>query len=152
MIKYFAGYGSLHCWCTSGRILHLKETRKQGNKENMRQRFFYGSHTYAKRCEDKMAEMYRCAVGPQLYRIFTTDSRQVRIEWTLFYLDNIIVFHDSRAYVYWNKASYRLSRRSRLWCRGLSFVFSLKYFFFLVGNWFYIAWTVSQSSLRAVRE
>ena len=39
-----------------------------------------------------MEEMYRCAVGPQFYRIFTTDSRQVRIEWTLFYLDNIILF------------------------------------------------------------
>lgn len=58
----------------------------------MRQLFFYRSYTYAKRCEDKLAEMYRCAVGPKLYRIFTKDSRQVRIKWTLFYLDNIILF------------------------------------------------------------
>ena len=36
--------------------------------------------------------MYRYAVGAQLYRIFTKDSRQVKIKWTLFYLDNIKLF------------------------------------------------------------
>ena len=35
----------------------------------------------------KMAEVYRCAVGPQLHRIFTPNSRQVGVEMTYF-VDN----------------------------------------------------------------
>ena len=34
--------------------------------------------------EKKMADFYRCAVGPQLYRIFTRNSRQVGVKLTLF--------------------------------------------------------------------
>ena len=44
----------------------------------------------SKTLENKMAEIYRCAVGPQLYRIFTKNSRQVSVEWTLFHLENSI--------------------------------------------------------------
>ena len=47
--------------------------------------------------------MLTCAVGPQLYRVFTKNSRQVSVEWTLFYLENTILpfgFRDSLAYVY----------------------------------------------------
>lgn len=50
-----------------------------------------------------MAEIYRCAVGPQLYRIFTKNSRQVSVEWTLFYIENTILpfgFRDLLAYIY----------------------------------------------------
>ena len=57
----------------------------------------------SKPLENKMAEIYRCAVGPQLYRIFTKNSRQVSVEWTLFNLENSIEpfgFRDSFAYVY----------------------------------------------------
>ena len=53
--------------------------------------------------ENKMAEIYRCAVGPQLYRVSTKNSRQVSVEWTLFYLENTILpfgFRDLLAYIY----------------------------------------------------
>lgn len=67
-------------------------------RQNMRQRLLARSLL-----KNKMAEIYRCAVGPQLYRIFTKNSRQVSVEWTLFYLENTILpfgFRDLLAYIY----------------------------------------------------
>lgn len=37
----------------------------------------HGCHLTANERKRKMAEFFRCAVGPQLYRIFTRNSRQV---------------------------------------------------------------------------
>ena len=119
-------------------ILRLRKTRKQGKHASA----VFLSKLYLREALWRQigGDVQVCGGITVILDSVTKDSRQVRIKWTLFYLDNIILFpflffHDSQAYVYWNKASYHLSRRSRFWCRELSFVFSLEYFFFLCFIW-----------------
>ena len=84
-------------------ILHL-QWRSCCSESDPKKNFCVASAVVlSKPFENKMAEIYRCAVGPQLHRSFTKNSRQVSVEWTLFYLENSILpfgFRDSLAYAY----------------------------------------------------
>ena len=62
------------CVYSSSGLLFLGACARNGTCDKLGQR--YSCET---KIERKMAEFYRCAVGPQLHRIFTRNSRQVGV-------------------------------------------------------------------------